>query len=153
MYYTAENYGARHSIGYLIRRASKLVISQVEALFAEQDISFTQYVVLVLLRDNLASTASDICQQLGYDTGALTRVIEQLRRRGLIERKRNIKDKRIISLSLSPLGRETIENFCPLVFNHYNQRLEDFSFKEIDTLLTLLTKFIASLEKNTEFKG
>ncbi len=77
-YYEADNYQARRSIGYLIRSCSNIITTQLEAAFAEQDVSFIQFVILMNLRDKMASTAAELCVNVRYDSGAVTRVLDQL---------------------------------------------------------------------------
>ena len=93
-YYQAKSYESRKSIGYLLRRGRNLLTVQVEALFEEKfvdkDITFAQWVVLMCLRDKLATTSAEISQYICYDSGALTRLIDQMENRGLLKRKRSI---------------------------------------------------------------
>src|SRR5581483_5293295 len=101
-YYAAEHYEAKRSIGYLLRRSSNLIMSQMEPLFAHTDITFIQYIILMLLREKLAATSSDLCQSLRYDSGAITRVIDNLEERKLIKRARSTRDRRVVKLKLLP---------------------------------------------------
>src|SRR6202171_2067153 len=94
-HYRAERYKARSSVGYLIKRAHSLLIDQLEAAVAGSDITATQWVVLMHLRDGLAINASDLCSQLRHDSGALTRVIDQLQARGLVQRERSREGRQV----------------------------------------------------------
>ncbi len=69
----------------------KLITGRIEALFVEEDVSFVQWVILMNLRDGLRMTSAELCQHLCHDSGALTRVIDQMEERGLIRRKRSTK--------------------------------------------------------------
>ncbi len=149
-FYTVSEYASRRSVGYLLRRAAKLITGRIEALFLRQDITFVQWVILMHLREGLSSTSAELSQHLCHDSGALTRVIDQMEERGLIRRRRNTKDRRIVDLELTADGRKTIGRHLPNVLGLYNKLLVDFTPKEIETLLNLLTRLIAVLSEPAE---
>ena len=142
-YYSAETYRARSSVGYLIRRTHNLLMPKVEGAFAEHEVTFTQWVILMYLRDGLATTAAGICRDMCHDSGALTRAIDQLEQRGFIERRRSTQDRRTVELILTPAGAAIVESLIPLVVGCLNRALAGFTHDEIDTLSRLLTKFVA----------
>jgi DNA-binding MarR family transcriptional regulator len=141
-FYTSETYGVRDSIGYLVRRASSLLTGHVEDAFAEHDITFAQWLVMMYLRDGLATTAAEIARGMCHDSGALTRVVDQLAGRGLIERHRSIEDRRIVELKLTDAGIATVNGLVPTVVGLLNAALSDFTTEEAATLTRLLTKLV-----------
>jgi len=141
-HYSAADYTVESSIGYLIRRASNLMVSRVETVFAAHEITFVQWLVLAYLRDGMANTAAELCRQLCHDSGALTRLVDQLCERGLIERQRSLQDRRIVELSLTDSGLKAVEALTPLVVDCLNCALGDFTQEEVDTLARLLGKLI-----------
>ena len=146
-HYQAKTFRARDSIGYLVKRASTLCLDHVEPAFAEQGFTFTQWKVLMSLRDGLAVNAKDMCAQLRHDSGALTRVIDQLEARGLIERRRSTEDRRAVELYITAAGRRTVESLIPLVVEKLNYALRDFNAGEVAELKRLLNKLIDSIER------
>jgi DNA-binding MarR family transcriptional regulator len=72
-----------------------------------------------------------------HDSGASTRVIDQLAERGLLERVR--RDRRKMELQLT-LGRDTIEALIPLVVEKLNLALGDFSGAEVHEFRRLFGK-------------
>jgi len=145
-HYRAEDYQARSSVGYLLKRAHSLLVDQLEVAVADSDITTTQWIVLMHLRDGLAINASDLCSQLRHDSGALTRLIDQLEARGLVQRERSREDRRAVQLRLTDAGRAVIAALVPAVVDKLNFALRDFSGAESATLNRLLTKLISSLE-------
>jgi DNA-binding MarR family transcriptional regulator len=146
-YYKVKGYQSQKSIGYLLRRSGKLITGRIEALFIQEDVSFVQWVILMHLRDGISMTSAELCQHLCHDSGALTRVIDQMEKRRLIERKRSIKDRRRVGLELTQEGSNVIESFLPRVTGLYNDLLADFSKEEADLMISLLTRFIAKLSE------
>jgi DNA-binding MarR family transcriptional regulator len=145
-YYQASTYKSQFSIGYLVKRAHSLMLDVMEPLFENHGFSFIQYVILALVRDGIAVNPKDICSQYRHDSGALTRVIDQLAERGLLERVRRNRDRRKVELQLTPAGRETIESLIPLVVAKLNEALTDFTKAEVQELLRLLIKLNTTLQ-------
>ena len=139
-HYEIATYRAQDSVGYLVKRTHSLMVDTMEPVFAARGFTFLQYVILAWLRDGIAVNPRDICMQFRHDSGALTRVIDQLAERGLLERVRRDRDRRKVELQLTPAGRETIEGLIPLVVEKLNLALDDFSGDEVHELQRLLVK-------------
>ena len=144
--YRAGTYRARDSLGYLLRRVYSIMHERVEAAFAGHDITLMQWIILIYLRDGLASTASDIAREFRHDSGALTRVIDQLERRGLITRRRSTSDRRVVELALSAPGRRTIEQLLPLMVDEMNVALAPFTRAEFEQLRGLMQRLVDHLQ-------
>src|SRR5882724_1469815 len=140
-HYHVSTFRAQSSIGYLMKRAHSLMLDVMEPLLEERGFTFVQYVILAWLRDGIAVNPKDICLQFRHNSGALTRVIDQLAERGFLERMRRDRDRRKVELQLTPAGRDTIEGLIPLVVEKLNLALSDFSGGEFHELRRLLVKF------------
>lgn len=149
-HYTVANYHADRSVGYLIKRAHSLMLDQIESMFAPHGFTYLQFIVLVSLRDGLALNPKDICSRYRHDSGALTRVIDQLAERGLLERVRGHRDRRTVELQLTPSGREAIERLIPTVVAKLNLALEEFTSAELEELIRLLVKLNTRLQALVE---
>ena len=149
-HYQVSTYRAQTSIGYLMKRAHSLMLDVMEPVLEERGFSFVQYVILSWLRDGIAVNPKDICFQFRHNSGALTRVIDQLAERGLLERIRRDRDRRKVELQLTPAGLETIEGLIPLVVEKLNLALADFSGAEVEEFLRLLIKLNTTLQSAVE---
>jgi DNA-binding MarR family transcriptional regulator len=149
-HYEVSTYKAQLSIGYLVKRAHSLMLDIMEPVIEQRGFSFVQYVVMSALRDGIAMNPKMICMQFRHDSGALTRIIDQLAERGLLERVRRDRDRRKVELQLTPAGRETIESIIPLVVDKLNEVLTDFSKAEVQELLRLLVKLNTTLQEHVD---
>jgi DNA-binding MarR family transcriptional regulator len=145
-YYKASTYRSHSSVGYLTKRAHSMMLDLVEPLLERHGLTYAQYIILVLLRDSAAVNPRDICLKFRHDSGALTRVIDQLAERGLVGRLRSDVDRRRVDLQLNPAGRKTLEALLPSVMELLNLALEDFSAVEVQELTRLLTKLNTRLQ-------
>src|SRR5882724_9030467 len=149
-HYETATYRAQDNVGYLVKRAHSLVVDVLEPVFEARGFTFLQYVILAWLRDGIALNPRDICAQYRHDSGALTRVIDQLAERGLLERVRRDRDRRKVELQLTPAGRDTIEGLIPPVVEKLNFVLADFSDAEVRELQRLLVKLNTKLLSTVE---
>jgi DNA-binding MarR family transcriptional regulator len=149
-HYQVSTYKAQLSVGYLVKRAHSLMLDIMEPVIEQRGFSFIQYVVLSALRDGIAVNPKVICTQYRHDSGALTRIIDQLAERGLLERVRRDRDRRKVELQLTPAGSETIESIIPVVIDKLNEVLSDFSKAEVQELLRLLVKLNTTLQAHVD---
>lgn len=146
-FYRFENFQARNSVGYLNKRLHNLLGQATDTLFADQELTFAQWVTLVSLRDNLADTCAGVARHLGHDSGATTRMIDQLEARGFLTRSRCKTDRRVVKLALTAQGRMAAKALAPQLMNFWNDVLKDFSHAEATQLIGLLTRLLAGMER------
>ena len=149
-HYHSSTYRAQASIGYLVKRAWGRMLDAMEPALVAHGFTFVQYQIMVGLRDGIAVNPKDLCAQIRHDSGALTRVIDQLAERGLLERSRRDRDRRKVELELTPAGREVVESLIPLVVDKLNLALAEFSTDEVKELTRLLLKLNDSLQSADE---
>jgi DNA-binding MarR family transcriptional regulator len=142
-FYKSDNFTARECVGYLVARAHTLMRGRIEASFDGGDLTFSHWRVMMCLRDDIAVTCADISRELAHDSGSLTRLVDQLDRLGLIKRTRDKKDRRVVTLALTPRGRTAVNALVPKVVAHCNDALEGFTQQETKTLIALLTRLVA----------
>lgn len=145
-FYNKDNYVTQRSLGYLLRHAVKLLEPRAEAMFADEALSFTQWLALRLVHDRVVDNSAGIARMLCHNSGAVTRLVDQLEARGLMERQRNCGDRRIVRLATTPAGVAAIESVNPRMIGMWNDLLDEFSNSEIETLLSLLGRLVMRLE-------
>ena len=143
----------RNSLGYLLRRASKLSTTRAEAAFEGLAISFTQWIVLALVYKHTATTSSELSRDLGHNSGALSRLIDQLEERGLLARAPDSEDRRCIRLSTTAAGGAMVVDLATRVTDLWNELLQGFDEAEILRLIELLDRLVVRLEESEEQAG
>ncbi|MFO1392528.1 MAG: MarR family transcriptional regulator [Steroidobacteraceae bacterium] len=145
-HYRPASYRARDSMGYLLRRVYTTMHDRIESAFAGHGFTLMQWIVLLYVRDGLARSATDIAREFRHDSGALTRVIDQLERRGLLTRERSSSDRRVVNLTLTPKGHRTIEELLPVVVGQMNLALEPFTREEFEQMRGLMERLVQHLQ-------
>jgi len=145
-YYRPGNYALKRSVGYLMRMSVNRVLPQLEAMFQDRELTFSQWTTLVALNDGKITSAGDLAHNICHDGGSLTRLIDQMVERGFVTRSRSEHDRRSVKLALTARGRAMVEALAPDVMNFWNNLLANFSHHEVDTLIALLTKLTLAAE-------
>lgn len=141
-HYRPETYRARESVGYLVRRLYTIWLARFEDVLKRGHVTLTQWIVLIQLRDGISRTASEIAHDLRHDSGALTRVIDQLERRGLVARRRSAKDRRVVELELTAAGQAAVRALVPKVVEQTNAALEPLTREEFLQFRGYLTRIL-----------
>jgi DNA-binding MarR family transcriptional regulator len=141
-HYLPDTYRSRDSVGYLVRRLYTLMLARFESALAQADFTLTQWIVLIQVHEGVARTASDIAHDLGHDTGALTRVVDQLEARGFLQRRRSAQDRRQVELRLTPAGHAIVKKLLPLVVDQTNQALTPLTREEFGQMQRMLVRLV-----------
>jgi DNA-binding MarR family transcriptional regulator len=145
-HYRPETYRTRDSVGYLVRRLYTIWLARFEDVLKRGHMTLTQWIVLIQLRDGIARTASDIAHDLRHDSGALTRVIDQLERRGLVARRRSAQDRRLVELELTVAGHAAVRELVPKVVDETNAALEPLTREEFQQFRSYLTRILEHVQ-------
>ena len=145
-YYTVENLEPASSVGFLIKRCGVLMTQIAERSFETQPIAFTQWVVLMSLSVRAHASPTELSMHMGYDMGALTRVVDELQRDGLVRRDRSEHDRRAVEIAITPEGRRVSNAGKRVVVDLLNQLVGPYSVQEVEALIVLLQKFLAQMQ-------
>jgi len=144
--YKLSAYRSEASIGYLVRRANCLMMDIIEPSLERRGLTFLQYIILKLLREGKIINPKDICGHFRSDSGTLTKVIDQLAERELLQRVRRDRDRRKVELRLTERGRTLVDSILPSVLEKLNLALAEFSSQEARQLTQLLTRLNSRME-------
>ena len=68
-------------------------------------LTYTQYIVMLVLWERDGLTVGEICEKLMLDSGTLSPLLKKLEGEGLLERRRSQYDDRVVVISLTEKGR------------------------------------------------
>ncbi|MGA2711352.1 MAG: MarR family transcriptional regulator [Steroidobacteraceae bacterium] len=106
------------------------------------EISAAQYVIVSVLAQRGVDSAAQLCKDISYDGGAMTRMVDRLEAKGLIHRSRCPQDRRLVKLELTEAGRVALPKLreCSVrVLNHF---LRGFSQEEARQLEGFLVRML-----------
>lgn len=85
--------------------SARLVMQSYRPYLDPLGITYSQYLVLLLLWERDGQTVSEIGDRLFLDSGTLTPVLKRLEKNGLVERRRRSRDERAVESRLTRAGR------------------------------------------------
>ncbi len=90
---------------FALYRASRAVVQAYQPLLAELEVTYPQYLVLLLLWEQDGVPVKALGQRLDLDSGTLTPLLRRLEARGLVTRTRGAEDEREVLVGLTAAGR------------------------------------------------
>ena len=85
--------------------ASRNVISLYTPLLKPLGLTYTQYIVFLVLWEKDGITVGELCDKLMLDNGTLSPLLKKMQQEGYIERKRSEEDERIVVITLTAAGK------------------------------------------------
>ncbi len=85
--------------------AARNVVSLYTPYLKPLGLTYTQYIVFLVLWEKDGITVGDICSKLMLDSGTLSPLLKKMEQSGFIERKRSLDDDRVVLISLTSEGR------------------------------------------------
>jgi DNA-binding MarR family transcriptional regulator len=134
-------------VPYLINHVASLFNSQFKKDLRASGISVMQWRALAVLRESPGLSLRDLSEMTAIDQPTLSRIIDQLNERELIERTSRLSDGRYLTLMLTAEGETTFEKLWALAWRHYRRGTVGLSEAETETLTRLLQKTLASLKQ------
>ena len=127
---------------------ARRVIGQYTPLLKPLNLTYTQYIVFLVLWDRQSITVRDLCTRLYLDSGTLTPVLKKMEAMGYLIRTRNSDDERVVTVSLTEEGlalKEKCRNI-PLEMG----KCVALSEQEIVSLYGILYKILGQLDQEEE---
>ena len=112
------------------------------------DISLDQWLVLGPIWKNEGIAQKDIAEYCGKDKTSVTKIINTLEKKNLVVRVPDQLDHRIKRIVLSNNGKELFLNALPVMEETRDELRSGISDKEIESLITVLTKVYRNLISN-----
>jgi MarR family transcriptional regulator, lower aerobic nicotinate degradation pathway regulator len=128
------------STAFLIKRLGFRAKEQAMAAYAPTGLSPYHHAVLIALDEGAPETQGAIADALGYDRGQLVGLLDELEEQGLVERRRDPKDRRRHVVRLTPEGRKTLGRLRALSRTIEDELLEPLDPQEREQLHALLAR-------------
>ncbi len=128
--------------------AAKEVVRRYKPFLDEIDLTYTQYITMMILWEQGECNVKELGECLYLDSGTLTPLLKKLEQKGLLRRHRSEQDERNLMVSLTEEGyalREKAVTIPPRMGACVNLNLE-----EAMTLKALLSKLLGSISPKEE---
>ena len=148
--YDIETYEPRKGIGHLISRVKTDLLAAIDRELAEDpdlaplEVTAAQYIVLTSLAMGDLESTAQLCKQVSYDPGAMTRMLDRLESKGLVRRSRCPDDRRLVNLVLTTEGESAVPKMRAVSVRVLNRFLVGFNKDEVRLFESFLNRMIAN---------
>ncbi len=132
-----------YRLSVLTNRVSRLLAREYENRFG---IGVSEWRAMAVLGRQPALSASEVAERTSMDKVRVSRAVAALRRKGLVERRRDRVDQRVTRLSLTPRGGEVYRRVAALALAFEARLLAGFGEAERRRLFA----FLARLDRRVE---
>ena len=94
----------KNQLCFPLYAAARRITSAYTPVLKPLGLTYTQYIVLLVLWEEDGQSVSDICEKLLLDSGTITPVLKKLEQKGLIVRRRDSGDERILNITVTDKG-------------------------------------------------
>ena len=116
--------------------AAKEAVKQYHPLLKQLDLTYTQYITMLVLWEKKEITVKDLGERLYLDSGTLTPLLKKLEGKGYQNRSRHAEDERIVMVTVTPEG-QALKRQCATLPEKMGacMKLTDDEAKELYRLL------------------
>ncbi|MCX2837820.1 MarR family transcriptional regulator [Salinimicrobium sp. MT39] len=130
-----EQLKLENQLCFPVYAASRLITREYQPFLDRLEITYPQYLVLMVLWETNGLTVNDIARKLLLNTNTITPLLKRMEQQALITRERSKKDERKVLVKLTSKGRDLQEQAAQIP-EALEKRLLD-SQLEIDDLVKL----------------
>ena len=84
--------------------ASKEIVRHYKPFLDELDMTYTQYIAMMVLWEHKEVTVKELGQYLYLDSGTLTPLLKTMEKKGWVERNRSKEDERVLNVTITEQG-------------------------------------------------
>jgi DNA-binding MarR family transcriptional regulator len=137
-----------HSFGYLINLAAQRLKYELHLTFQSKGLDITpeQWAVLNRLWEQDGLSQVEIAERTFKDKPGTTRILSLLEKKGIVVRRRDAEDGRVIHVFLTGTGKHLREKLIPCAEEVLAKSGQDLTEDEVAQLKQILAKILNNLE-------
>lgn len=137
---TYDKLKLENQLCFSVYAVSRAITKLYRPLLEELDITYPQYLVMLVLWENETLNLKDLGKKLYLDSGTLTPLLKRLESIGLVKRERSLEDERLLNVSLTDKGiqlKEKAKNIPDCILEAINIDMEKLikTKAQMDSLL------------------
>ncbi len=134
------------STTFLLKRLGYAAKERSMSAYEQLGLHPYHHAILIALGESSHETQGSIADALGYDRGQLVGLLDELEKRGLIERRRDPQDRRRHLVSLTTDGKRMLNGLNTVALENEDAFLDPLTDAERETLHALLLKLAERYE-------
>lgn len=124
---------------------SKELIRKYGKVLEDHNLTFTQYLVMLVVYEEEHVSIKDLGKRLHLDSGTLTPVINKLHRKSMVNKSRDLADERVVNVNITDEGKSTMKHMGEVI-GEVEKNLP-ITEKEKKQLIVLINKLMTASEE------
>ena len=130
----------------LIRAIHAKSYALLSSSLSPYDLAPVDWRILSTLQEQDGHNIAYLAERTATERSNLTRAVDKLEHRGLVSRRRELRDRRHVQLYLTAAGRRKFEQVLPTVLWNIDRVVSGFAADELETLMDLLNRMRANVQ-------
>lgn len=130
----------KNQLCFPLYAAAKEVVARYKPFLDEIDLTYTQYITMMVLWEFKSIGVKELGRHLYLDSGTLTPLLKRLESKGFVRRERQTEDERLVNIVLTEAG-EGLKERAALVPLKMSECIK-LDPQDAGTLYTLLYKLL-----------
>ncbi len=145
-----EQLKLENQLCFPVYAASRLIIREYQPHLDQLEITYPQYLVLMVLWERDSLSVNEISQRLILNTNTITPILKRMESQGIVTRQRDETDERRVIISLTSKGKE-LQAKAALIPEKLVTRLisENMTLNDLKSLKNQLNSIIELLMKQS----
>ena len=101
---TYDSLKLENQLCFPLYACAKEVVRKYKPFLDKLDLTYTQYIVMLVLWEHGQTNVKDLGQRLFLDSGTLTPLLKKLEQKGYLERRRSLDDERNLLVTVTEKG-------------------------------------------------
>ena len=139
-------YRLTNSFPYLLNRVGVQMGELFSRRIAGYSVTLPMYRVMAALWETGDQRLGDLAAMTTIEISTLSRLVGEMKRRGLVTRARLKDNGRTVAINLTPKGRTLVEELIPIAIHFEEVAVRDFPSKNISDLKAILAEIYESLK-------
>ena len=135
----------RDSVSFPIYLCSKEIIRKYNKELAKENLTYTQFLVLMYFYQEKESNLKKVGKVLMLDSSTLTPLLKKLEKKGFVTRVKSTKDERNLDIKITKKGEDVIPRLNGIKERILN--IINLSDEDLNTLREITTKAINNIAK------
>jgi DNA-binding MarR family transcriptional regulator len=131
-------------LGHLVNAVRNAIFAQLECELAPLELTSAQFIVVIGAMRGRARTVNEFCAFAGIDAGSMSRLLDRLEAKGIVQRIRGETDRRQVQVELTEKGQQLSPQIMPVIDRVYRRFLRGFSGTDAQQLQSLLQRILAN---------
>lgn len=132
-------------IGFITNTASKKLSDDFNRRLLEYKITRVNFIAIYYIGENEDISQRELSEKMDVNDSSIARLIDRMEKEELVERKRDLKDRRTIRIRLTEKGSYVRKELIPVAEKFQNDVTSGISQEELDVFNSVLEKMVKNL--------